>query len=49
MRNSPNPATVLIFLWGQTRVIDLPGNKRIIKKVALVYDTKNPAREKGVV
>ncbi|MFN0214763.1 MAG: hypothetical protein ACKVT2_10950 [Saprospiraceae bacterium] len=34
---------------GKSRVIDLPGNKRIIKKVVLWYDTKNLARGKGVV
>jgi hypothetical protein len=34
---------------GQSRVIDLPGNKRVIKKVVLWYDTKNPANDKGVV
>jgi len=33
----------------QSRVIDLPGNKRIIQKVVLWYDTKNLARGKGVV
>jgi hypothetical protein len=32
-----------------SRVIDLPGNKRIIRKVVLWYDTKNLARRKGVV
>ncbi|MBK6993403.1 MAG: hypothetical protein IPH31_00200 [Lewinellaceae bacterium] len=33
----------------QSRIIDLPGNKRIIKKVVLWYDTKNLAHGKGVV
>lgn len=32
-----------------SRVIDLPGNKRVIKKVVLWYDTKNLANRKGVV
>ncbi len=32
-----------------SRVIDLPGNKRIIKKVVMWYDTKNLAAGKGVV
>lgn len=32
-----------------SRVIDLPGNKRVIKKVVLWYDTKNLAVGKGVV
>ncbi len=34
---------------GSSRVIDLPGNKRIIKKVVFVYDTKNRASQKAVV
>ena len=34
---------------GETRVIDLPGNKRVIQKVVFWYDTKNLARSKGVV
>lgn len=34
---------------GETRVIDLPGNKRIIQKVVFWYDTKNLARGKAVV
>ncbi len=33
----------------ESRVIDLPGNKRIIKKVDFLYDTKNLANRKGVV
>jgi hypothetical protein len=33
----------------ESRVIDLPGNKRIIKKVVLWYDTKNLANDRGVV
>ncbi|HLP93249.1 MAG TPA: hypothetical protein VK168_04395 [Saprospiraceae bacterium] len=32
-----------------SRVIDLPGNKRIIRKVVMWYDTKNLAAGKGVV
>jgi hypothetical protein len=32
-----------------SRVIDLPGNKRIIKKVVFWYDTKNIAARKGVI
>lgn len=32
-----------------SRVIDLPGNKRIIKKVVMWYDTKNLAAGKGMV
>ncbi len=32
-----------------SRVIDLPGNKRVIKKVDFLYDTKNLANRKGVV
>lgn len=30
-------------------VLDLPGNKRVIRKVVLWYDTKNLANNKGVV
>ena len=33
----------------ETRVIDLPGNKRVIQKVVFWYDTKNLARGKAVV
>ncbi len=32
-----------------SRVLDLPGNRRVIKKVVLWYDTKNLANDKGVV
>lgn len=32
-----------------SRVIDLPGNKRVIRKVDFWYDTKNLARRKAVV
>lgn len=32
-----------------SRVIDLPGNRRVIRKVVLWYDTKNLAVGKGVV
>lgn len=32
-----------------TRVIDLPGNRRIIRKVVFVYDTKNFSSRKAVV
>lgn len=34
---------------GESRVIDLPGNKRIIKKVVFLYDTKNLANRRAVV
>ncbi len=34
---------------GESPVIDLPGNKRIIQKVVFWYDTKNVADRKGVV
>lgn len=34
---------------GETRVIDLPGNKRVIQKVVFWYDTKNLAARKGVL
>lgn len=34
---------------GQTRVIDLAGNKRIITKVVFWYDTKNRARQRATV
>lgn len=34
---------------GSSRVIDLPGNKRIIRKVVFVYDTRNSAPRKAVV
>lgn len=34
---------------GESPVIDLPGNKRIIQKVVFWYDTKNVAARKGVV
>lgn len=34
---------------GETRVIDLPGNRRVIKKVVFFYDTKNLANDKAVV
>lgn len=33
----------------ESRVLDLPGNKRVIRKVVIWYDTKNLARGKGVV
>ncbi|MBL7826028.1 MAG: DUF2541 family protein [Saprospiraceae bacterium] len=32
-----------------SRIIDLPGNKRVIRKVVLFYDTKNFAASKAVV
>lgn len=32
-----------------SRVIDLPGNKRVIRKVVMWYDTKNISNRKGVV
>lgn len=34
---------------GETRVIDLPGNRRVIQKVVFWYDTKNLARGKALV
>jgi hypothetical protein len=34
---------------GESRVIDLPGKKRVIRKVAFWYDTKNYADKKAVV
>ncbi len=33
----------------ESRVIDLLGNKRIIRKIVFWYDTKNLARGKGIV
>jgi hypothetical protein len=33
----------------ESRVIDLPGNKRVIKKIVFWYDTKNIANRKGMV
>ena len=33
----------------ESRVLDLPGNKRVIQKVVFWYDTKNLARRKGIV
>lgn len=34
---------------GESRILDLPGNKRVIRKVVIWYDTKNLARGKGLV
>lgn len=34
---------------GQSRVLDLPGNNRIITKVVLLYDTRNRARQRATV
>lgn len=34
---------------GESPVIDLPGNKRVIQKVVFWYDTKNVAARKGVI
>lgn len=34
---------------GESRVLDLPGNQRIIRKVVFWYDTKNLANRKAVV
>ena len=34
---------------GESRVIDLDGNKRIITKVVFYYDTKNRARRRATV
>lgn len=33
----------------QSRIIDLPGNRRIIKKVVFWYDTKNYKKRRAVV
>ncbi len=33
----------------ETRVLDLPGKRRIITKVVFWYDTKNFARRRGIV
>ena len=33
----------------ESRVIDLPGNKRVIQKIVFWYDTKNLARGKALV
>jgi hypothetical protein len=33
----------------ESRVIDLPGNKRVIRKVEFWYDTKNLAARKGII
>lgn len=34
---------------GESRVLDLPGNKRVIQKVVFWYDTKNYANKKAVI
>lgn len=34
---------------GESRVLDLPGNKRVVQKVVFWYDTKNYAGKKAVV
>lgn len=34
---------------GSSRIIDLPGNKRIIQKVVFVYETKNRSPRRAVV
>jgi len=34
---------------GGSRIIDLPGNKRIIKSIVFVYDTKNRSRSRATV
>jgi hypothetical protein len=34
---------------GGSRVIDLPGNRRIINKIVFVYDTKNRSRSRATV
>ncbi len=39
----------LIPAGGATRVLDLPGNKRVIRKVVFVYDTKNRAAHSATV
>jgi hypothetical protein len=33
----------------ESRIIDLPGNQRIIRKIVFYYDTDNRARAKAVV
>jgi hypothetical protein len=33
----------------ESRILDLPGNKRVIRKIVIWYDTKNLAVGKGVV
>jgi hypothetical protein len=38
-----------IAAGGETRVIDLRGNERIITKIELIYDTKNFANRRGTV
>lgn len=38
------------FIKGSdSRVIDLPGNKRIIQKIVFVYDTKNNSQKRATV
>lgn len=39
----------LIRRGGETRVMDLPGNSRIIKRVEILYDTKSYSSRKAVV
>ncbi|GAB4417197.1 MAG: hypothetical protein OHK0039_27250 [Bacteroidia bacterium] len=39
----------LIPAGGQSRILDLPGNRRIITKVVFWYDTKNIARRRATV
>ncbi len=34
---------------GETRVIDIQGNRRVIRKVVFWYDTKNRANDRAVV
>ena len=34
---------------GQSPILDLPGNNRVITKVVLVYDTRNRARRRATV
>lgn len=34
---------------GQSRILDLPGNNRIITKVVFIYDTRNRARRRATV
>lgn len=33
----------------ESRVIDLPGNRRVIRKIDFWYDTKNLAARKGII
>ncbi len=39
----------VIPMGGESRIIDLAGNKRIITRISLTYDTKNHAPGKAVI